>query len=161
MGTWLPETCWATCKGEIKDNTKVTFSWFLIHTVVAHAGKCVPATSFLLSIHDTVYFLPPRTVLYLFESCERAWIHIWMFSAWVVHRSVDVTAKCNNRSRRANSDTFTRLVRAACSMERLTVAVTRVQHLPYFNFRHFTLTPNWNISYTFPAFPSEFQNIDE
>ena len=32
MGTWLPETCWATCKGEIKDNTKVTFSWFLIHT---------------------------------------------------------------------------------------------------------------------------------
>jgi len=32
MGTWLPETCWATCKGEIKDNTKVTSSWFLIHT---------------------------------------------------------------------------------------------------------------------------------
>jgi len=32
MGTWLPETCWATCKGEMKDNTKVTFSWFLIHT---------------------------------------------------------------------------------------------------------------------------------
>jgi len=24
MGTWLPETCWTTCKGEIKDNTKVT-----------------------------------------------------------------------------------------------------------------------------------------
>ena len=22
MGTWLPETCWATCKGEIKDSTK-------------------------------------------------------------------------------------------------------------------------------------------
>ena len=22
MGTWLPETCWETCKGEIKDNTK-------------------------------------------------------------------------------------------------------------------------------------------
>jgi len=32
MGTWLPETCRATCKGEIKDNTKVTSSWFLIHT---------------------------------------------------------------------------------------------------------------------------------
>jgi len=32
MGTWLPETCWATCKREIKDNTKVTSSWFLIHT---------------------------------------------------------------------------------------------------------------------------------
>jgi len=26
MGTWLPETCWATCKGEIKDNTK----WHLV-----------------------------------------------------------------------------------------------------------------------------------
>jgi len=32
MGTRLPETCWTTCKGEIKDNTKVTSSWFLIHT---------------------------------------------------------------------------------------------------------------------------------
>jgi hypothetical protein len=32
MRTWLPETCWATCKGEIKDNTKVTSSWFLTHT---------------------------------------------------------------------------------------------------------------------------------
>jgi hypothetical protein len=32
MGTWLPETCWASCKGEIKDNTKVTSSWYLIHT---------------------------------------------------------------------------------------------------------------------------------
>jgi len=32
MGTWLPEACWATCKGEIKDNTKLTSSWFLIHT---------------------------------------------------------------------------------------------------------------------------------
>ena len=32
MGTWLPKTCWANCKREIK-NTKVTSSWFLIHTV--------------------------------------------------------------------------------------------------------------------------------
>jgi len=31
MGTWLTETCWATCKGEIKDKTKVTSRWFLIH----------------------------------------------------------------------------------------------------------------------------------
>ena len=26
MGTWLPEACWTTCKGEIKDNTK----WHLV-----------------------------------------------------------------------------------------------------------------------------------
>ena len=43
MGTWLPETCWATCKGEIKDNTKVTSSWFLIRTelqcTVNHTSK--------------------------------------------------------------------------------------------------------------------------
>ena len=32
VGTWLPETCCSTCKGEIKDNTKVTSVWFLIHT---------------------------------------------------------------------------------------------------------------------------------
>ena len=31
-GTLLPETCWATRKGEIKNDTKVTSSWFLIHT---------------------------------------------------------------------------------------------------------------------------------
>jgi len=32
MGTWLLETYWTTCKEEIKDNTKVTSSWFLIYT---------------------------------------------------------------------------------------------------------------------------------
>jgi hypothetical protein len=37
MGTWLPETFWATCKREIKDNTEVTSSWFLIHAV---KGSC-------------------------------------------------------------------------------------------------------------------------
>ena len=32
MGTWLPETCWATSRREIK-NTKVTSTWFyLTHT---------------------------------------------------------------------------------------------------------------------------------
>ena len=36
MGTWLPETCWATIRREIK-NTKVTSSWFFIST---HPG-CV------------------------------------------------------------------------------------------------------------------------
>jgi len=39
MGTWLPETCWATCKGEIKDNTKVTSSWFLIHIFLTVCPK--------------------------------------------------------------------------------------------------------------------------
>jgi hypothetical protein len=29
MGTWLPETCWATSRREIK-NTKVTSSWFFV-----------------------------------------------------------------------------------------------------------------------------------
>ena len=29
MGTYLPEKCWATCKREIKDNTKVTLVGFL------------------------------------------------------------------------------------------------------------------------------------
>ena len=44
MGTWLPEICWATCKREIKNNTKVTSSWFLIHTelrcTVNHTSVC-------------------------------------------------------------------------------------------------------------------------
>ena len=32
MGTWLPETCWATIIREIK-NTKVTSSWFFLSTL--------------------------------------------------------------------------------------------------------------------------------
>jgi hypothetical protein len=34
--------------------------------VVTSAGKCIPVTAFLFSLHDTIYFLFPRTVLYLF-----------------------------------------------------------------------------------------------
>ena len=32
MGTWLPETCWATIRREIK-NTKVTYIWFFLSTL--------------------------------------------------------------------------------------------------------------------------------
>jgi len=32
MDTWLPETCWATIRREIK-NTKVTSSWFFLSTL--------------------------------------------------------------------------------------------------------------------------------
>ena len=32
MGTWLPETCWATSRREIK-NTKVTSRWFFLSTL--------------------------------------------------------------------------------------------------------------------------------
>ena len=32
MGTWSPETCWATSRREIK-NTKVTSSWFFLSTL--------------------------------------------------------------------------------------------------------------------------------
>ena len=39
MGTWLPETCWATCKEEINDNTKVTSSWFLIPYWITMHGQ--------------------------------------------------------------------------------------------------------------------------
>jgi len=32
MGTWLPKTCWATSRREIK-NTNVTSSWFFLSTL--------------------------------------------------------------------------------------------------------------------------------
>jgi len=38
MGTWLPETCWATSRREIK-NTKVTSSWFFLSTLNYDAGQ--------------------------------------------------------------------------------------------------------------------------
>ena len=50
MGTWLPETCWATCKGEIKDNTWMTSSWFLIHT---DALSCSLLPWVLFNQHDS------------------------------------------------------------------------------------------------------------
>jgi len=50
MGKWLPETCRATCKGEIKDYTKVTSSWFLIHNelrcTVNHTSDWILSTDF-------------------------------------------------------------------------------------------------------------------
>ena len=39
MGTWLPETCWATIRREIK-NTKVTSSWFFISTLYLTSYLC-------------------------------------------------------------------------------------------------------------------------
>ena len=32
MGTWLPETCWATIRREIKNTKKATSSWFFLST---------------------------------------------------------------------------------------------------------------------------------
>ena len=51
MGTWLPETCWATCTGVIKDNTKWHIVGFLSHTelrcTVNHTSD---STSFSFSV---------------------------------------------------------------------------------------------------------------
>jgi len=58
VGTWLSETCWATCKGEIKDNTKVTSSWFLIHTEL----RC---TANHTSVSNLFYF---GMTLYMFRT---------------------------------------------------------------------------------------------
>ena len=44
MGTWLPETCWATSRREIK-NTKVTSSWFFLSTLNYDARSTTPYMS--------------------------------------------------------------------------------------------------------------------
>ena len=61
MGTWLSETCWATCKVEIKDNTKVTSSWFLIHTELRCTAN---QTSDLLSSLIDLTFCGPCIVIF-------------------------------------------------------------------------------------------------
>jgi len=53
MGTRLPETCWATCKGEIKDNTKVTSSWFLVHTEL----RCMVNHTSSLWVFELVFYI--------------------------------------------------------------------------------------------------------
>ena len=50
MGTWLPETCWATSRREIK-NTKVTSSWFFIST----QGKCKYRHSIDISLKYNIW----------------------------------------------------------------------------------------------------------
>jgi len=47
MGTWLPETCWATSRREIK-NTKVTSSWFFLSVLFASL-RSLPCLTFLPS----------------------------------------------------------------------------------------------------------------
>ena len=56
MGTWLPETCWATCKWEIKDNTKVIFSWFLIHTELRCTVNHISDLPFNFSLPSNPWF---------------------------------------------------------------------------------------------------------
>jgi len=65
MGTWLPETCWATIRREIK-NTKVTSSWFFLSTllrlgslnisflVLAEYVSCVSYCTILLHLFGEV-----------------------------------------------------------------------------------------------------------
>jgi hypothetical protein len=45
MGTWLPETCWATSRREI-NNTKVTSSWFILPTLNYDARSTTHQISF-------------------------------------------------------------------------------------------------------------------
>jgi len=57
MGTWLPETCWAICKGETNDNTKVTSSWFLCN-IWKTAKVQVHKPKLYRSITRAVYYNP-------------------------------------------------------------------------------------------------------
>ena len=54
MGTWLPETCWATNRRKTK-NTKVTSSWFFLstlrHMYVHIHIVLVPLWGFLVTYH--------------------------------------------------------------------------------------------------------------
>ena len=92
MGTWLPDTCWATYKGEIKDNIKVTSSWFLFHTEL----RCtVNHTSDLLQLYlkkalSTVCVLILRCntmrIKWYFHYCLWMWCHTagrFAYSFWL------------------------------------------------------------------------------
>ena len=57
MGTWLPETCWATSRREIK-NTKVTSSWFFLSTLgIWCPGHFAPNDSRVAQYHRVGNFL--------------------------------------------------------------------------------------------------------
>jgi len=74
MGTWLPETCWANCKGEIKDNTKVTSSWFLIHTelrcTVNHTSDLILSGLRIGLQQPECFFFPKRLSSF---NCRQWW----------------------------------------------------------------------------------------
>ena len=57
MGTWLPETCWATSRKEIK-YAKVTFSWFFLSTLNYDARSTTH------QMFTTVHYTGHRMVIY-------------------------------------------------------------------------------------------------
>jgi len=75
-GKWLSETCWATCKVEIKDNTKVTSGWFLIPTewqcMVSHTSgnvRCCLLYRYCLMYERLTFWLFQFDILML-EFCK-------------------------------------------------------------------------------------------
>ena len=56
MGTWLPETCWATIRREIK-NTKVISSWFYLSTLNYDARSTTHQIWIYVFIMHIMHFL--------------------------------------------------------------------------------------------------------
>ena len=64
MGTWLPETCWATCKGEKKDNTKWHLVGFLSHTELRCTVNHRSYSRFCWILCKFCSYIPPLVFLY-------------------------------------------------------------------------------------------------
>jgi len=82
MGTWLPETCWATCKGEIKNNTKVTSSWFLIHTELRCTINHTSDVSLYRYDHRALLTFLSQTVNCKMLCTARNWITMRSVTQW-------------------------------------------------------------------------------
>jgi len=87
MGTWLPETCWATIRREIK-NTKVTSSWFFLSTLNYDARS----TTHQVSNQSTVEMRKK----YKIQPCGGNLIYVQLFVV-VVIATFYFTARCIGR----------------------------------------------------------------
>ena len=91
MGTQLPETCWATSKGEVKDNTKMTSSWFSYpHWITVHGQPHIrfTTTADLQTFLEAFYKHVPEIYLFHWWSffCKKQKFHSWVYSPQVLIR---------------------------------------------------------------------------
>ena len=104
IGTWLPETCWATIRRKIIQ--KVTSSWFFLSTLNYDARStthqiqtldCV-GNGDLLSAHSAFsatngeYFIGPWKLLN--HSQNQLYRHVWFYLTWLEKWTEHITKFC-------------------------------------------------------------------
>jgi len=69
MGTWLPETCWATCKGEMKDKWRLVGFLSTLLYLIHWLGPTWYITALYEPVNLLCSFWPTNSVTYTTHGC--------------------------------------------------------------------------------------------